>query len=164
MPDTRLYFQCPKTKNWFSTTFDIPKNKPVGGQFNLYCRHCGEMHQFRGSEARRSRPVSEPNAHVVARKARPRGIRIRSSRPLFTPKLKDPCWGRNLRNPDPKALENHELASTLWMLEGKLRCDDCGQFVGAKKRSEGGGFETDPRPHERYKEPRRPARKRGPRK
>jgi hypothetical protein len=77
-------------------------------------------------------------------------------------KMKKPCWGR-LSDADQKRAETHQLSSTLFMLERKLRCVDCGALVGAKKRRTEVGFEPDPRPHERYKDPLRPELKPGPR-
>jgi hypothetical protein len=86
---------------------------------------------------------------------------VRTEPPLSVrgPKLKDACYGP-LSEVDQQRPEAAQLSSTLFMLEGKLRCVDCGQFVGAEKRTEG-GFEPDPRPHERYNEPRQPPRKPG---
>lgn len=104
---------------------------------------------------RRSRPVSAVPNPKQGQKAKSKRFRV-STRPLSfaSPKLKDPCYGR-LNEANQKQAEAAQLSSTLFMLDGKLRCVDCGQFVGAKKRAEG-GFEPDPRPHERYKEPCRP--------
>ena len=126
------------------------------------CRYCKSVHKYKGAEVRRSRPASQPN-HKLGQKAKPKGFRV-STRPLSfaSQKLKDPCYGR-LSQAEQKQAEAAELSSALFTLEGKLRCADCGQFVGAKKRTEG-GFEPDPRPHERYKEPRQRLSKRGPRK
>ena len=89
------------------------------------------------------------------------GFKIRTGSSLaraFRPK--DPCYGR-LNAHDQTRAEAADLASTLFMLEGELTCTECGQYVGARKSSEG-RYEPDPDPHERYKEPRKPARKRGP--
>jgi hypothetical protein len=163
MSETRLYFPCPNTRRWFSATFEkVPANGSIRGLFQVQCRYCESVHRYKGAEVRRSRPASQPNTKL-GQKAKPKGFRV-ATRPLSlaSPKLKDPCYGR-LSDTDQKQAAAAQLSSTQFMLERKLRCVDCGQFVGAKKRIEG-GFEPDPRPHERYKEPRQPPRKPSPRK
>lgn len=56
----KLYFECPKTRKWFSTLFgdtlDVPKGKPLKGRFTVCCRYCKSSHCYDGSEARRSLP------------------------------------------------------------------------------------------------------------
>jgi len=159
---TRLYFQCPTTKSWFSTAFEkVPPQGPIKGLFTINrCRYCEQSHRYKGSEVRRSRPASAVPNPELGQNAKSKGFLVRTG-PLLSvrgPKLKDPCYG-SLSDVDQKRAESAQLSSTLFMLEGKLRCVDCGQFVGAQNRTEG-GFVPDPRPHERFKEPRRPPRKR----
>jgi len=160
---TRLYFQCPSTKRWFSTAFEkVPQEGLIKGLFTVnQCRYCEKSHRYKGSEVRRSRPASVMPKPKLGLKVKSKGLLIRT-RPFLSvrgPKLKDPCYG-SLSDVDQKRAEAAQLSSTLFMLEGKLRCVDCAQFVGAKKSTMGNYFETDPRPHERYKEPRQPPRKR----
>jgi hypothetical protein len=159
---TRLYFQCPSTKRWFSTTFEkVPQEGAIKGLFTInQCRYCEQSHRYKGSEVRRSRPASAVTNPKLGLKVKSKGLLVRTQ-PLLSaqgPRLKDPCYGR-LNEADQKQAAAHQLSSTLFMLEGKLRCVECGQFVGAKMRTEG-GYEPDPRPHEKYKEPRQPPRKR----
>ena len=157
----RLHFQCPKTGGWFSAAFENvrpDRSLPVLVTVNR-CRFCGESHRYKQSEMHRSRPAGVKNPKVPAKKQV--GFKIRTGSSLaraFRPK--DPCYGR-LNAHDQTRAEAADLASTLFMLEGELTCTECGQYVGAKKSLEG-RYEPDPNPHERYKEPRKPARKRGP--
>jgi hypothetical protein len=161
---TRLYFLCPNTRRWFSTTFEkVPLDGPIEGLFTInHCRYCESVHRYKGSEARRLRPASQPSPKLGL-KAKPRGKKlVARRRPLSfaTPKLKDPCYGP-LTDASQKEAEEAHGSGSLFMLEGKVRCT-CGKMVGAKQSMMGGYFEPDPRPHERYKEPREPPRKRGP--
>jgi hypothetical protein len=95
------------------------------------------------------------------RKAKPRGFKIDTGALLSfaTPKYKDPCYGPLTERSQQEAAEADEKG-TLFLLDGKLICE-CGKLVGAKKSRMSSRFDPDPRPHERYKEPRQPARKRG---
>lgn len=162
---TRLYFQCPKTSRWFSTAFEkVSPGGPIKGLFIInQCRYCEQSHRYKGSEVRRSRPASAVQNLKLGQKTKSKGFLYRKGPPITVrgPKLKNPCYG-SLSDADQKRAEEAQLASTLFMLEGKLRCVDCGQFVGAKKSVMGSYYEPYPRPHERYKEPRQPPRKRGP--
>jgi hypothetical protein len=99
---------------------------------------------------------------VVGKKRR-KDIRIATGRLSFaTPRYKDPCYGPLTKESQERAAEADRMGN-LDLLDGQLRCD-CGKMVGAKRSTMGSYFEPDPRPHERYKEPRQPARKPGPRK
>lgn len=75
-----------------------------------------------------------------------------------TPRYKDPCYGPLTKVSQTRAAKAHEMG-TLDLLDGKLRCE-CGKMVDAKRATMGDYFDPAPRPHERYKEPRQPARKR----
>ena len=161
---TRLYFLCPNTRRWFSTTFEkVSPDGPIKGLFTInHCRYCESVHRYKGSEARRSRPASHPNPQLGL-KARSKAKRpVARTRPLSfaTPKLKDPCYGP-LTDASQKEAAGAPGSGSLFMLEGKLRCT-CGKMVGGKQSTMGSYFEPDPRPHERYKVPRQPPRKRGP--
>jgi hypothetical protein len=163
MSATRLYFQCPSTKRWFSTAFEkVSQEGAITGLFTIYqCRYCEHSHRYKGSEVRRSRPASAVPKPKSGQKVKSKGflVRTRPSLSVRGPRLKDTCYG-SLSDVDQKRAEAAQLSSTLFMLEDKRRCVDCGQFVGAKKSTMGNYFDTDPRPHERYKEPRQPQRKR----
>lgn len=91
-------------------------------------------------------------------RARVRGTIVGMS---ASPKLKDPCYGSFLSDADQKLAEEAQLASRLDLLE--VHCVACGQLVVARKRNEG-GFEPDPRPHERFTVKRQTPSKPGPRK
>jgi hypothetical protein len=64
---TRVYFICPKSRKEISATFDIPGDKKPGGSFEISCRHCGEIHPFRGSDVLR---------WIHSAKKKPRGTRL----------------------------------------------------------------------------------------
>jgi hypothetical protein len=165
MSGTRLYFLCPNTRRWFSTTFEkIPSQGPIRGLFTINrCRYCEFVHRYKGSEVRRSRPASAVPNPKLGQKAKSKRFFVRTG-PLLSmrgPKLKDPCYG-SLSEADQKRAEEAQLASTLFMLEGKLRCLDCGALVGAKKSIMSSYYEPYPRPHERPRPTRQAPRKRGP--
>jgi len=87
-----------------------------------------------------------------------KGIKIPTGRLSFaTPRYKDECFGPLSDDSQKRAAEAHRIGN-LDLLDGKLQCT-CGKMVGAKLSTMGKYFEPDPRPHERYKEPHRPARK-----
>jgi hypothetical protein len=76
------------------------------------------------------------------------------------------CFGSLSESDQQRAREEDEV-KMLYMLDGQLRCQDCGAKVGAMKSpmSNGEGFYVpSPRPHEMPKPRREPPRKRGPRK
>jgi hypothetical protein len=74
-------------------------------------------------------------------------------------KREDECYGP-LDDASQKAAEAAGEAGTLFMLDDKLKCS-CGKTVSAKKSSMGDYYEPVPRPHARYKQPRKTARKPG---
>jgi hypothetical protein len=76
---------------------------------------------------------------------------------FFAFRLKDPCYGPLTKESQERAAKAHSVGG-LDLQHGQLRCE-CGKAVGAKRAIEGNHFEPDPRPHELYKEPRRPALK-----
>jgi len=79
---------------------------------------------------------------------------------------KDQCFG-SLSESDQKWAAEQAESNTLWMLDDKLRCQECGAMVGAMKSpmSTGEGFYVpSPRPHGIPKPVRQAPRKRGPRK
>lgn len=98
------------------------------------------------------------------KKAKPRptkrkGLRITSmvSRTLFY-RPKDPCYGPLKKDSQVRATDAHSK-SILFLLDGKLQCE-CGKMVSATLDSTTGSFLVHPRPHERYKGPHLPPRKR----
>jgi hypothetical protein len=118
---TRLYFLCPNTRRWFSTTFEkVPSDGSIRGLFQVHCRYCESVHQYKGDEVRRSRPASQPNPNL-GQKAKPKVFRV-STRPLSfaSPKLKDPCYW-SLSEADQKRADEAQLASTLFMLFSHFR-------------------------------------------
>jgi hypothetical protein len=94
----------------------------------------------------------------VGRKPKRKGIRIPRQVSFASPPYKDPCYGPLNAESQARAAEADRMGN-LDLLDGKLRCE-CGKMVGAKRAVDGDYFQPDPRPHERYKGPRQPARKR----
>jgi hypothetical protein len=165
----RVYLTCKRCGRITSRTLDLPKGKPLPVAFQFVCitrgqiAGCGWSGFVKMSLTRPSSPrVPNPK---LGQKAKPKRFVVRTG-PLLSvrqPKLKDPCYG-SLSDADQKRAEEAQLASTLFMLEGKLRCLDCGALVGAKKSVMGSYYEPYPRPHERPKPRRQRPLKRGPRK
>jgi hypothetical protein len=159
----RLHFQCPKTGGWFSATFENvqPDGQVPGLVIINRCRFCGDSHRYKRSEIHRSRPAGVKNPKVPAKKNA--GYKTRTM-PLYrAPKVKNPCFG-SLSEADQQRAADEELSSTLFMLEAKLRCLDCGALVGAQKSAMGSFYVPSPRPHEKPKPQRPRPLKRGPRK
>jgi hypothetical protein len=94
----------------------------------------------------------------VRRAKKRTGIRLPGVVSFATVRLKDACYGPLTAQSQAKAAE-YDALGNLDLLEGELRCE-CGKSVGAKRAVDGDYFQPDPRPHERYKEPPQPARKR----
>jgi hypothetical protein len=96
---------------------------------------------------------------IVGKKIRKgRGIRIALAlSSAFRPK--DPCYGPLTEESQRRAAEAHTMFN-LDLLDGKLKCNGCGKMVSATLDAATGSFLVSPRPHERYKKPRQPARKR----
>jgi hypothetical protein len=78
-------------------------------------------------------------------------------------KSNDKCFGA-LSDADQKLAAEQEAVKMLFMLDGKLKCTDCGQMVGATKTPLGDFFVPSPRPHNRPKQHRPRPLKRGLRK
>jgi hypothetical protein len=79
---------------------------------------------------------------------------------------KGQCFG-SLSEADQQRAREQADVNMLYMLDGQLRCQDCGAKVGAMKSpmSKGEGFYVpSPRPHDMPKPVRRVPHKRGPRK
>ncbi len=98
----------------------------------------------------------------VGKKPRRKASRSRlrvSSSGFAGPKIKDPCYGTQL---SPESLRKAEAESihNLDLLDGKLRCDDCGAFVSARYSEQHKRLVLFPSPHTRYKAPPSPPRKR----
>jgi hypothetical protein len=74
---------------------------------------------------------------------------------LLASRPNNPCEGKLTPESLRLAAEYHGLGK-LDMLRGKLHCVECGQFVNAWPAKDG-DFLALPSPHERYKEPRKPA-------
>ena len=115
-----------------------------------------------------TRPV-EPPSRIAKRKQMQRkiGRKLAVKGPTLsfpTRRLKNPCYEVRLSDADQERAAEADLASTLFMLEDKLKCLGCGKMVGAKKATMGSFYEPYPRPHERPKATRQPGRKRGCRK
>lgn len=113
-----------------------------------------------------TRPVAPPS-NIAKRKQMRRKIgrklTVKGQTLSFpTRRLKEPCYEVRLGDADQERAAEADLASTLFMLEDKLKCPGCGKMVGAKKATMGDYYEPYPRPHERPKATRQPARKRGP--
>ena len=88
-----------------------------------------------------------------------RGIKIALGRMSSAFQPKDPCYGPLTESSQQRAAEAHHMGNLdLW--DGKLQCT-CGKMVGARLSTMNSNFEPYPRPHERYKEPRQRATKRG---
>jgi hypothetical protein len=97
---------------------------------------------------------------IVGKKIRKgKGIRIALARLSSTFRPKDPCYGPLTGESQRRAAEAHAMFN-LDLLDGKLKCNGCGKMVSAMLDAATGSFLVSPRPHERYKEPRQPARKR----
>jgi hypothetical protein len=114
------------------------------------------------ADTRRLLVYDVPMKKKVGKKLRRKGLRISTARLFSTFRPKDPCYGPLAKESQERAVEADRMGN-LDLLDGQLRCE-CGKMVGAKRSAMGSYFEPDPRPHERYKEPRQPARKRGPEK
>jgi hypothetical protein len=81
---TRLYFLCPNTRRWFSMTFEkVPPDGPIKSLFTINrCRHCESVHRYKGSEARRSRPASQPNPKFGLKAKPKKKIFVAHTKPL----------------------------------------------------------------------------------
>ena len=90
-------------------------------------------------------------------------IKIPRPKPFHAPEPKDPCYALKLSAESQRRAAEADAMGNLDLWNGKLFCE-CGQKVSAKKPALGDLYEPVPRPHERYKEPRRPPTKPGPRK
>lgn len=78
---------------------------------------------------------------------------------LRATRVKDPCYCTRLTD---ESLRKAEAESTynLDLLDGKLRCADCGAFVSARYSEQHKRLVLVPSPHARYKAPPDPPRKR----
>jgi hypothetical protein len=145
-----------------------PKNYLGSGQFNCSYTQLSEKAQLKrrlfsfsspcylvGSEV----PMALKRVGKKARRSISPGTLIRTG-PIFTaPRMKDECQSSRLAEEFQQRAADAYLSSTLFMLEGKLRCN-CGAMVGAEKSPTGDWFR--PTRHTVYKEPRPPAHKRDP--
>lgn len=71
------------------------------------------------------------------------------------------CFG-SLSEDDQKRAADADLGNTLFMLDNRLRCLDCGSMVGAEKSAKGDSYVPSPRPHEKPMNRPEPPRKRNP--
>lgn len=94
-------------------------------------------------------------------KRKPKGTLVLSVQSFPEVKIKNECQFPVLPDEYQKSAEKAFSEGTLDLLDGKLRCK-CGASVGARKSTMGDFFA--PTRHSVYKEPRQPARKRGPHK
>jgi|ERR1039458_6742837 hypothetical protein len=102
--------------------------------------------------------------HKLGQKKAKRKLVASTGRVSFaTPKLKDECFG-SLNETDQQKAAEAERKNELSELNGKLRCDTCGQSVGAMKNPAGSNFVPFPRSHERFTVKRQRPSKPGPRK
>jgi hypothetical protein len=94
-------------------------------------------------------------------KRKPKGRLVVRGRPFTGIKIKNECQSSILPDEYQERAAKAYSEGTLDLLDGELRCQ-CGASVGARKSNMGDFFA--PTRHSVYKEPRQPARKRGPRK
>ena len=88
----------------------------------------------------------------------------RSRRRISTPQLratrvKDPCYCSRLSDESLRKAEA-ESGDNLDLLDGKLRCADCGAFVSARYSEQSKRLVLFPSPHSHHKAPPDPPRKR----
>jgi hypothetical protein len=162
----RVYITCKRCGRTRSTTLDLPKGKPLPVAFQFVCIARGQIAGCGWSGFVKMSLTRPPSTRVpnpkLGQKAKSKRFVTRAG-PLLSvrgPKLKDPCYG-SLSDADQKRAEEAQLASTLFMLEDKLHCLDCGALVGAKKSVMGSYYEPYPRPHEKPKPRRQLPRKPG---